>query len=63
MELKAAREEKGYTQEQLAKAVGRERSLIAKIESGTAYPSVGTAKALASVLGIDWTLFFTNVGE
>lgn len=63
MDLKTIRETKGYTQQQLAEEIRKDRSLIAKIESGIAFPSVGTAKAIASVLDVDWTLFFKNIGE
>lgn len=61
--LKRAREEKGLTQQKLAELIGKERSLIAKIESENASPSVETAKSLAKVLGVDWTIFFGDECE
>ena len=63
MDLKIIREQKGYTQQQLAQEIKKDRSLIAKIEAGITFPSVGTAKAIANVLKIDWTLFFKKIGE
>lgn len=63
MELKEIRESKGLTQLQLSNMIGRDRSLIAKIESGDTFPSVETAKSIARVLEIDWTIFFNKIGE
>lgn len=56
--LKGLRESKGLTQQQVANLIGKDRSLIAKIENGEAMPSVKTAKVLAEVLGTEWTIFF-----
>lgn len=61
--LKRIRKEKGLTQRELADLIGKDRSLIAKIESEDVFPSVSTAKAIARVLNFDWTVFFRNVGE
>ena len=61
--MKEAREAQGVTQLQLANAIGRDRSLIAKIEKGNAKPSVETAKAIAIFLGLSWTIFFADKGE
>lgn len=63
MNLKKRREEMGYTQQELANLIKKERSLVAKIESGAALPSVATAKSISNFLFIDWTLFFKDVGE
>ena len=63
MDLKIIREANNQTQQQLADLIGKDRSLIAKIESGATLPSVETAKAIASVLQFDWTIFFNDSGE
>ena len=60
LDLKAIRTEKGYTQQSLADAVGIGRTAITMIESGMNKPSVETAKKLGEILGIDWTLFFSD---
>lgn len=61
--IKEAREAKQLTQQELADVIGRDRSLITKIENGDAFPSVTTAKEIGRVLEIDWTIFFENQGE
>lgn len=53
-----ARMSKKITQGELAIEVGTTRGHIAHIENGTRDPSVVLAKELASVLGLDWTIFF-----
>jgi putative transcriptional regulator len=63
LNLKTIRENAGLTQQELANLIKRDRTLIAKIENDNATPSVATAKALASVLNIDWTIFFKDSGE
>ena len=63
LDLKEIREKKGYTQQQLADLISKDRSLIAKIETENSLPSVITAKAIAKVLEFDWTIFFKDVGE
>ena len=60
MNLKQIREKKLLTQQQLADMVGVDRTLISKIESGCANPSVSTAKKIAAVLGFHWTKFFED---
>jgi len=60
MELKIKRKKKLLTQQQLAELVGVDRTLISKIESGAATPSVTTAKKIAAVLGFHWTKFFED---
>jgi transcriptional regulator with XRE-family HTH domain len=56
--FKKIRESKGYTQEQLATVIGVDRSLISKIENGSARPSPEKAKKFAELLGFKWTRFF-----
>ena len=63
LNLKEVRESKGLTQQQLADEIGKNRSLIAKIENGDTAPSVETAKAISRVLDIKWTIFFEQIGE
>ena len=63
MELKIKRKKKLLTQQQLAELVGVDRTLISKIESGAATPSVTTAKKIAAVLGFHWTRFFEDECE
>jgi DNA-binding XRE family transcriptional regulator len=57
--MKQRREVSGLTQEQLAEAVGVDRTTITKIENG-GRTSVKTAQKIADVLEFDWTLFFSN---
>jgi len=58
--MKIQRVIKNLTQEQLANKAGVSRSLVTKIELGQMKPSVATAKKLASVLGVDWRVFFDD---
>jgi transcriptional regulator with XRE-family HTH domain len=58
MDLREKREHKGMTQLGLAQLIGKDRSLITKIECKATKPSVDTAKKIAKVLGFDWTEFF-----
>ena len=48
------------TQEAIALDSKISRALYAQIETGTRNPSVHTAKAIAGVLGFQWTLFFVD---
>ncbi len=56
--LKELREQKAYTQEEVAKKAGIERTTYASIEQGRRNPSVPKAMRIASVLDFDWTIFF-----
>lgn len=47
----------GYSQRDVAKLVGIDRSYYSKVEAGLT-PSVKVAKSIGAHLGIDWTLFF-----
>lgn len=60
VDLKALRQAKGLTQEQLAVEAHVGRTAITNIESGLAKPSVATAQALGSVLGFEWWKFFED---
>jgi transcriptional regulator with XRE-family HTH domain len=61
--LRKIREREGWTQQQLADCIGKDRSLIAKIECEDASPSVDTAKAIGKALSVDWTIFFADKCE
>lgn len=50
--IKDARERKGLTQDQLAKAVAEKSSVIQRIESGHMAPAIATAEKLEKFLGI-----------
>lgn len=63
VDLKSLRAKNGMTQEQLAASANVARTVIANIENGFAKPSVTTAKALSSVLGIEWWKFFEDERE
>lgn len=45
------RQEKGWSQAQLAEALGTTQSVIARLESGTHRPSLATLQKVARVLG------------
>lgn len=51
----------GYSQQDVANLIGIDRSYYSKIENGLT-PSVKVAKALGQQLGIDWTIFFNEIG-
>jgi len=57
--MKAKREGKKLTQEQLAEIVGVNRSTITKIENG-GRPSVKTSQKIAEALEFDWTEFYSD---
>lgn len=50
--VKDAREKKGLTQDQLAKAVAEKSSVIQRIEAGHMAPTITTAEKLEKFLGI-----------
>ena len=54
---------KGYTQTQIAEAVGITQQMYSAIELGERRPSVEVAKKIAAVLGFKWTLFYQDEGE
>ena len=58
--MKSARKAQNLTQEELAKKAKCSRPMITDIENGNATPSIKTAKAVASFLGVHWTAFFTE---
>jgi DNA-binding XRE family transcriptional regulator len=58
--FKQTREDKGFTQEELAAKIGITRQHIGLIENGVVAPSVEVAKKLAAVLGFDWTRLYED---
>lgn len=58
--LKRARKRVGLTQKQLGDMVGKDITTIGKYENGQRHPQVATAKKIAKVLKLDWTLFFED---
>lgn len=60
IDLKKARLDKGWTQDQLAEKVFVVRTTISNIECGLCLPSIPTAKLLAKVLDLDWTEFYNS---
>lgn len=63
MLVKEKRLEKKLTQDDLAKKAKVSRTMISKIESGQANPSVETAKKIADVLGFKWSKIFEDKRE
>ena len=51
LELKIARIRRGMTQEELGQKIGRDQTLISKIEKGQRNPSLETLKLLCQELG------------
>jgi len=54
---------KGYTQTQIAEAVGISQQMYSFIELGVRRPSVEVAKKIASVMGFNWTRFYEDEDE
>ena len=60
MLLKTIRQAKKLTMREVAERAGVTESFYCLIENGARKPSVRTAKAIAAVLGFDWTEFFNE---
>lgn len=58
--LKQQREQLGYTQESFAKEVGVAKTTYSSYEQGHRTPSIATAKKMAEILQVPWTIFFDN---
>lgn len=54
-EIKARREKKGLSRQELAKAAGVSREYVRKLEAGLYDPTVGTLEKLAKALGVPVT--------
>ena len=63
--LKDLREAKNLTQSQIAKIIGISQQMYGFIENGKRCEpdKCDTEKAIAAVLGFDWTLFFPDEQE
>lgn len=61
--LVAIRKERGMTQKYVAEKIGLAQASYCTIEKGRTNPTVNTAKAIAAVLGFDWTLFYEDEKE
>ncbi len=59
--FKEVREKAGMTQEKIAQEVGVTRQFIGMIENDCANPCPDKAKAIAELLGFEWTLFYENI--
>ena len=60
MTMKEARENKGMTQQELAKAVGVKAVSICRYERGERTPKPATAKKLGIILDIPWYQLIDN---
>lgn len=58
VDIKKLRFAREMTQTELAKRAGVKVQLVSMLEHGKRKPTIGTAKALAPHLGVDWTDFF-----
>jgi transcriptional regulator with XRE-family HTH domain len=60
--LKAARVNKGLTQQEVAKAMKKSKNTIVNYENGRSVPDIETGKALASLYGctVDDLIFLPN---
>ncbi len=57
------REEKGFTQAQLAEATGINQANISRLENGTGNPSLQTLKRLAAGMGMKLKLEFVPIRD
>ncbi|MFU1892687.1 helix-turn-helix transcriptional regulator, partial [Enterococcus faecium] len=48
----------GYTQESFAKEIGIAKTTYSSYEQGYRNPTVQTAKKMAKILQVPWTIFF-----
>ena len=60
MDLKARRIEKGFTQQEIAKAIGISRAAYTNIENNKRKLTVKTAQKLGMILDIPWPRLFEN---
>jgi len=61
--LKAFRDQRGLTQQEVADRSDIGRAYYTMIEGGVRNPSVNVAKAIGKTLGFDWTIFFETEGN
>ena len=60
MTIRELREKKGMTMKELGEAAGISEGMVSLVERGMRTPGVKTAKRLAKVLGIRWTVFYPD---
>ena len=58
--LKAIRQERGYTQKQLAQLLGVTEQAVSKYERGNSYPDVGVLNGMAEVLDCSLDYLFLH---
>lgn len=58
--IKTKRKALGLNQSDVAKLVGCSNQYYNMVENGKRKPSVTTAKEIARVLKVDWTIFFKD---
>lgn len=63
IKVKAARQEKGLTQEQLAEAIGKAVETVSNIERGFALTGIETLQQISRVVGKPMTFFFEDVED
>ena len=61
MDLKAQRKAKGFTQQEIAKAVGLSRAAYTNIENNKRNLTVKTAQKLGIILDIPWPKLFDKI--
>ena len=61
--LRSIRKINGLTEAAVAEKCGIKQPSYHRIEAGQQGVKVSTAKAIASVLGFDWRLFYTDGNE
>lgn len=61
--IRNARKEKGWTQQQLADAIGVKRSVISKYESGAVDPPTSQLQAISDALGVSVGLLLGQESE
>lgn len=61
--MKQAMIEKQWSQSELARRCGVERTTITKICTGVNQPSIKLARKIGEILGIEWSLFFIPYEE
>ena len=63
LKVKAARHDKGLTQEQLAEAIGKAVETVSNIERGFALTGIDTLHKIAQATGVQLTFFFGDIAD
>ena len=61
--MRQAMIEKKWSQSELARRCGVERTTITKICNNVNTPSIKVARKIGEVLDIDWSMFYTTMDE